>query len=926
MKNHPRVAHIVSHTHWDREWYRTFHVYRTWLCRTVQAVMEALEGDSEFKHFLLDGQAVILEDYLEIHPEDKERLRNHIRAGRLSIGPWYILPDEFLVGAEAMVRNVLIGHRVCQEMGGWNQVGYMPDTFGHVAQMPQLLRQSKLDSFIYWRGNGDEIDELGLEYSWVAPDGSEVLAVQQSGGYCNAAGLGHREIWHSHTRKTVDLDLASKRVGELLQVIGERARSSVALLNNGCDHFPPQRDFARIMARLRVDFSDVEFRHSDLSEYLRDVRKCGHQLKSYRGELMSGKLAYVLSGVWSARMYLKQLNDRCQSLLSAYLEPLSAYVHFMLGWQYPAGAIAYAWKLLLKNHPHDSICGCSIDEVHAEMIPRFRGVIDTTEETMVRQMEALAPEFAREDAGDRDTVLCVANTLPHRRSAVIERLVILQPCCADVDHLRLVDSRGRELPHAIIDLAYVERFWGVDYRLFLNVQPQLDQFEVYRRDFGPRILRDKVETPLTDRYVLLQFVADELPPVGHVNYCLTDRPATATSPSLPQPVTIQGSTIENAFCRVVVHPNATFDLTDKSTGRTYQGLNFLEDTEDIGDEYDYAPCEKTETITAAGIAGAITTYRDSGLVGALEVQFDLALPSAIMPDRSARTKDRVACRVRARIGLNALNGVVDIKLEVENLARDHRLRARFPFGIKTDRIWSDGHFYVNARPLDRPDGSTWVQPSPRTYPQQEFSAVEDDRGGLAVFNRGLPEMEPLNDGTGGVGMAMTLLRCVGWLSRDDFSTRRRQNAGPTLCTPDAQCIGTHRFEYAVMPYVGNWLSAGVRHACQAWRVPPLVVQGVEDLQVPGGAGLVEATSSHTAITAIKKHETRDTLVVRVFNQSDTAVTETLRLGKKAEAAWRTNLLEEREEKLSMHGDQILEVVLGPHKIATIEIEFEKHSS
>ena len=137
MKNHPRVAHIVSHTHWDREWYRTFHVYRTWLCRTVQAVMEALESDSEFKHFLLDGQTVILEDYLEIHPEDKERLRNHIRAGRLSIGPWYILPDEFLVGAEAMVRNVLIGHRVCQEMGGWNQVGYMPDTFGHVAQMPQ---------------------------------------------------------------------------------------------------------------------------------------------------------------------------------------------------------------------------------------------------------------------------------------------------------------------------------------------------------------------------------------------------------------------------------------------------------------------------------------------------------------------------------------------------------------------------------------------------------------------------------------------------------------------------------------------------------------------------------------------------------------------------------------------------------------------
>ena len=918
----PRIAHIVSHTHWDREWYRTFHVYRVWLCRTVKAVLAALEQDPAFKHFLLDGQAVILEDYLEVHPEDETRIREHVRTGRLTIGPWYMLPDEFIVSAESLVRNVLVGHAVCQKHGGQNRVGYMPDTFGHVAQMPQLLRQAGLDSFIYWRGNGDEIDELGLEYTWEAPDGSSVLAIQQAGGYCNAAGLGHREIWHAHTRKTVDLQLASQRVGDLLHAIGERANTPIALLNNGCDHFPPQRDFGRVLSQLQKDHPAVEFRHGPLTDYLADVRRSAFEPKRFCGEMMSGKLAHILSGVWSARMYIKQLNDRCQTLLASYLEPFSAYVHFMRGHDYPAGAIGYAWKLLLRNHPHDSICGCSIDEVHADMMPRFHGVIDTAEETLVRQMESLAPEFAREDADDRDTVLCVMNTVPHHRQAIIERLVILQPCCADVSALRLLDSAGREMTCRIVDVSHVERFWGVDYRLFLDVRPQLEQFDIYRRDFGPRILKNRVETPLTDRYVLLQFLASDLPAVGHVNYFLTDRPPVEPGEPPPPSVVVNGSTIENSHVRIVVQPNGTFDLTDKQSGRTFSGLNLLEDTEDVGDEYDYSPGEQSSTVTSAAVAGGLSVYRDTGLVGTLEVSFVLSLPAEIQPDRRARSSRMINCPVRMRIGLNVLDSVVDISVEIENGAKDHRLRACFPAGIRTDHVHSDGHFLVNRRPVDRPSGEAWVQPSPRTYPQQEFSAIEDERGGLAIFNRGLPEIEPTRDQKGGVGLSLTLLRCVGWLSRDDFPTRRRQNAGPTVATPDAQCIGTHRFEYAVMPFRGSWLQAGVKQAGQSWHAPPLVVQGVEDQQAEGGIGLVRASSKQVAITAIKKHESRDTLIVRLYNLADAPIRERLEFGRKLKAVWSTNLLEERQGDLPVITENAVTLELGPHRIATIECEFQ----
>ena len=216
----PRRAFVVSHTHWDREWYETFHTFRLRLDRVLEQVLEALEAGGEFRHFVLDGQALALEDVLEQRPELEPRLRRLTEAGRLSLGPWLILPDEFLVSGEATVRNLQLGHESAARFGGEQKVGYMPDSFGHLAQMPQILRRAGLDSFIYTRGNGDEIDELGWVYRWRAPDGSEVLAVNQCEGYCNAGGLGHDELWHAHTAREVRCERAVERVAEAMKLRG----------------------------------------------------------------------------------------------------------------------------------------------------------------------------------------------------------------------------------------------------------------------------------------------------------------------------------------------------------------------------------------------------------------------------------------------------------------------------------------------------------------------------------------------------------------------------------------------------------------------------------------------------------------------------------------------------------------------------------
>ena len=906
MRFPPKQVFVVSHTHWDREWYLTYHTFRVRLVDIVRRVLDALEKDPSFRHFLLDGQSVLLEDYLEAHPEDEDRIRALVKRGALSLGPCYILPDEFLVSAEAHVRNLLYGHQAGRRCGGVQKVGYMPDSFGHIAQLPQILRLAGIDSFVYTRGNGDEIERTGYEFQWVAPDGSEVLAINQCAGYCNAAGLGYEEIWHAHTQREVRLERARTQVSELFQKMEPLSRGDIVLLSNGCDHFPPQPELEAVLDALRADYPETEFRHTSLSAYVAAVHYAGFAGERYAGELRHGKLHPILSGVWSARMPLKQQNDAAQTALADAWEPLAAYAHFVHGRPYPTGLLAYAWKLLLKNHPHDSICGCSIDEVHKDMGPRFDGVLQTAAQAVRDELTHLAPTFARREEADRETVLCVANPLPFARQDVIDRWVVLQPFGIDPADLALVDEQGRPVPFEVLETHYLERFWGVDYRTMLEWREQEARLRGYLDAFGPRIVKTAGKSDGADCFLKLRFLAD-LPPLGHVNYRLTEQPERAP---LPAGVIATGATLENAHLRVAVHADGTFDLTDKESGRTHRGLNRLEDTEDVGDEYDYAPCERTETITTAGVEGQVRVVDDaSALRAAVEVSLTLELPEAIAEDRRSRAKARVACPVTVRFGLAHDARVVEVETTFDNRAHDHRLRAVFP--VACESVVSDGHFYSNERPVGQPSGEGWVQPPPTTYPQQDFSLAD----GLALFNRGLPEIEARKG-----GLHLTLLRCVGWLSRDDFATRRFSNAGPTVATPDAQCVGGYRFHYAVAPYAGEWVAAGIKALGRRYRVAPLVVQGVEDNAVPG-ASLLRHVSARASITAVKRHEERDTLVVRLYNLTGAAIEETLTLGRDVEAAWTVDLLEERQAELPPASPRELRVGLRPHGIATVEVAF-----
>src|SRR5687768_17760180 len=302
---------VVPHTHWDREWYLPLEDFRIRLAQVVDELIETMEARPELR-FTLDGQAILLEDYLEIRPEMEERLRALLASGRVETGPSYVLPDEFLVGGESLVRNLLHGRAMCARYGATPpDVGYLPDSFGHPAQLPQVLRGFGLETFVFFRGLGDERERVGGRFRWRAPDGSEVLALPQPVDYAAAASLGH-------SRRSGETDPARNAADRVEQVLQAEApmladpRFRDLFLGNGFDHAALQADLPQVLAALSRLKPRLEVRLALLSEYARALAAEDGDLPAFDGELAGGARANVLRGVNSTRMYLKQTGERCE--------------------------------------------------------------------------------------------------------------------------------------------------------------------------------------------------------------------------------------------------------------------------------------------------------------------------------------------------------------------------------------------------------------------------------------------------------------------------------------------------------------------------------------------------------------------------------------------------------------------------------------
>jgi alpha-mannosidase len=988
------TIHIVPHTHWDREWYLPFQVFRIRLVHLMDHLLDILGQDGAYRHFMLDGQSILLEDYLEIRPERAAEITRFVRTGQLSIGPWYVLPDEFLVAPESLVRNLILGDRVCSRFGGKMFVGYVPDPFGHVSQLPQLLRGFDIETAAFRRGLADEAAELW----WDSPDGGRVLVCYLRDGYDNAARL-----------PTADPEAFVAAVRSLRESLAPYVDSGNVLLMAGTDHQEPQPDIPKLIAYANSGHLGKDrLVHSSLQEYFEAVRDAleadeAQDLEVVTGELRSPQRHHLLPGVASTRMWIKQRNDAVETLLTRWAEPFSAWAELMdlldpeTGAEYrahltgheplrrvrhPAALIWRAWRLLVENHPHDSICGCSVDQVHKEMAPRFDQAEQIGEEVTAQSLVAVAekidtrsPALAGSETGNpqplvvfnpvggpRTDLVTVPMHLPGAPDAVevvnsSGQTVPFQLVVPTTDHERslfqlevspeelttysgLIEA-GRVLNHVIHRIEVKQANGVAQLRVLLSEagEPNRAHLASARAE-----VEDLIAAGAVSRIVIrgeraekrdLLFVAPDIPGYGYEVFTVRahgkdiDAERVLPKSGAASPDVDETNMLETDLFRIQVDTrDGTLALTDKTSGVIYTGLNRFTDGGDRGDEYNYCPPEEDRLIGQPAAPPIIKVVDDGPARKTLHVFQVYRVPRSLRTNRRGRQDDAnegesalVDLPIISRVTLYPGVHRVDIETTVSNQAQDHRLRVHFPVPARVDHAYTEAHYCVTRRPVPQipPDLDTrdWVEQPVATVPQRGWSEVRIGKAGLLVANRGLPEIEIIPDGEQTI-LALTLLRCVGWLSRDDLHSRQG-NAGPSLPTPEAQCLGRHTFHYALIPY-SDGMAEQARAQAEAFRTPlRAVVAGLHPGSLPPFASIVNIEPSTFVLTAIKQPEETSTpgLLVRGVNMSAQPIIVRLCPWRAFGQVARINLNEDFVEPLLPEPDGSVIVRARPWEIVTV---------
>lgn len=951
--------HIISHTHWDREWYLPFQQFRLRLIHLVDNLLVILAKDPTYQHFMLDGQTIVLEDYLQMRMNRMAELADHIRSNRVLIGPWYILPDEFLVSPEATIRNLLIGKKLCEMFGQRMMVGYIPDPFGHISQLPQILQGFHIDTACLWRGV--PVGSPTLLW-WQSPDGSRVLLAHLYTSYGNGAHL-----------PAEDTEETAEQLQEAVDALAPFNPVSHYLIMRGSDHMEPRPTLPEQIREINQMWAgEAEILHSTLPAYLaaasNEIRQRALTLQSLQGELRDPHKAHMLPGVLSARMWIKQRNHAAETALERWVEPFSTWAELALRGDHaflnpdevaetprivdPAALIHQAWKLLITNHPHDSICGCSVDQTHTEMRPRFDQVDQISEELTLQSLQALAGAVntsTPEGCEDAFAAVTVFNAAPFAQGGNVEVAVDLpdlkQP-------FKLVDESGAELTFSMRDhdqplirkknypiselpglISTISQFGHTSGQLVNAILSEENGMPLVEAEFSNvnpvntqnlgRVydqLMQLVETSAPGAQIMVDMknawtarISLSVPSVPALGMRTFWAVPAKQADEQTEPSYSGSSVIENEYFRVTLTKAHTLDVLDKRSGHTYEGLNAFKDVADAGDEYNFCPHTCETPLQPLPIAHQV---RLSKTKSEMLLTFGYDLPAELEPERFSRSKKHVMCQLTSTVTLSKGVPRIDFHTEFDNLAKDHRLSVHFPTGLQVDRARFDGHFDVVERSLNLPKtDETWMEQPRPEVPQRAFCDVTSKGRGLMLANRGLPEVAVLKKEDGTAEIGLTLLRCVGWLSRDDMWVRKG-HAGPGYPTPDAQELAHYSFDYALIPHDSDWLKASQQ--AYAFQTPlRALVTDVHEGSLPVLGQVVSCDRPEFLITAVKAAENERVWIVRGVNLADATIEVTLKPFRPFPAASLVYLDESFKAPLAPAEDGSVSFLVGKKEIATV---------
>ncbi|MBC1823008.1 alpha-mannosidase [Listeria seeligeri] len=740
-----KKAHIISHSHWDREWFLPLESLRFKLVTLMDEVEGLLDMEAGFNHFHMDGQMIMLEDYLAVKPAKREKMKQLVADGKLRIGPWYMLQDAFLTSGEANIRNLQYGLEMAKEFGHVEKIGYFPDTFGLYGQVPQLMSQAGFDTVVFGRGvnptgfNNQVFDSaFASKYSemfWESPDGSKVLGILLANWYSNG-----NEI-------PVEKEAAKVFWDKKLADVERFASTDEWLFMNGCDHQPVQTDLAEALEVAKELYPDVDFIHSHFERYQDAVKQSlePEKLQTIYGELTSQQSDgwSTLANTASSRIYLKQANEKIERLLERLAEPISVMASDA-GVPYPHEYLAFAWKLLMENQIHDSITACSLDEVHREMEVRFEKVEQVTMSLISNAARKLTEQITIAETG-------IPITIFHAGGVEIAKTIEIE---LETDEIHFSEMHFEQIPDELAKLP--AQTFRLETSEGLEIPVVVEPLGIhFNYDLPERKFRDSYFA----RKYKLTFTVENLPAVGYETLY-----AHAISEVEPEAEISSALTMENRFLKVEVAANGTYTLFDKMSGIEACGLGAYEDVGDIGNEYMFKEAGDKLRVDTLQSKPEISVLRDDKLGKTIIIRHEIEIPESASaafaeekrrlvwhPERkSPRSEKRIILKVATELTLNKHDKQLAVRVKIVNNADDHRFRVSFPTGVTCETHQAGSVFEVTTRPNKQ--AKEWTNPTSDNRKQAFVTS-----GNVLIATHGLPEYEVSENGD---KLELTLLRAV----------------------------------------------------------------------------------------------------------------------------------------------------------------------
>ncbi|PMH12422.1 mannosylglycerate hydrolase [Vibrio splendidus] len=848
-------VHITPHMHWDREWYFTTEESRILLVNNMEEIMNRLESDPEYKYYVLDGQTAVLEDYFAIKPENTERVKALVEAGKLIIGPWYSQTDTMQVSGESIVRNMMYGIRDCMKFGDAMKIGYLPDSFSMSSQLPMIYNGFDITRAMFWRGCSERHGTNKTEFLWQSNDGSEVTAQVLPLGYAIGKYLPQDE------------EGLRARLDKYFPVLEKPSVTKDILLPNGHDQMPIQKDIFEVMDKLREIYPDREFSMSRFEEVFEKVEAARDQLDTIKGEFNDGKYMRVHRTISSTRMDIKLIHAEIENKIVNILEPLAS-IAWTLGFEYHHGLIEKMWKESMKNHAHDSIGCCCSDKVHAEILNRYILADDMATNLIHFYKRKIVDHMPDREGCDK---LAMFNLSPYEREEVVNTTITIR-----AQEFSIFDENENPVEYFIQDKRQID-------------PGKVDRQIVHYGNYDPFMEFD-IQIKRT------------VPAMGFTTLHIQGNEKGAVKVAEQKDYLL-----ENEYYRINVNDNGTLTIFDKETEQVFDQVLRLEDGSDDGDEYDYSP-SRQEWLLYSDEFPVETSIEHQGFQSVANIAFRMNVP-ANLTEREERTGQNGFVEAQCQVVLKQGSRRIEVRMELDNQADDHRVRVLVPTPFVSETVVADNQFGCITRPTNDPAMAVWEEekwkeaPVP-VYQLMNFAALENGKAGMAIMSNGLREFEVIasqgdeNRDT----FALTLFRGIGVLGKEELLLRPGRPSGIKIPTPDSQVRGKLVCEFTLCGFSGNHIDANVMAQARDNvtqiecynKIPYNAMKlNVGEQNLPMSFSLLSKQQSGAVLSVLKKAEDEDALIMRVYNPAETgSVSDSISFTQTV-SSWKETSMDER---------------------------------